>query len=167
MNEKDLTITYHAEFSDVLSFALYHYTHSIFGAGFVTLLVILRNRQLIFSDLPEGTTVVGWCTVFFLNTITMLAVLSALCLVIVFAACYLKKNIFTTYTLSLLEDSLIHESAYGGIEVNYSAVVKTRVTGRHLFIYRTPTTAIIVPKRAFKSPAQWSAFYSALQSKLR
>ncbi len=168
MDEHKITITYDFKFSDLFCFALYHYTHSFFAIGAVTAAILVRNAQIISSALLEQTMSLSvFCINFFLDSVMMMMVLFALFPIAIFVSYYSKKNkIFTTYSLSLLQNSLAEESPYGKIEINYPVIIKTRVTKRHLFIYRTTTAAIIIPKRSFESETQWQEFYAALLKKL-
>ena len=170
MNEQNAAITYEIKFSDVLYFAIYHQVRSPLMISVFIGTFFVRNMKLILSAIEDQRLPFSFVAMNLLvDGVIWLLFFFILLLVLAFFTFYSKKkdSQLTAYNLSLLQTSLVEESSRGKLEINYSAIAKLCNTNKYLFIYRTKTAGIIVPKRSFKSEAQWKDFYTVLMNKYK
>lgn len=168
MNTQTMSVTYENKFTDVMHFALYHYTRSPYMLGLLMVCVFMRNMRLIQSALEEPDLPLSFVGMnLFIDGVVMILIFLISLPIILFFIYNSKKNksMFTSYNLSLLPDSLVEESPHGKLEINYPAIVKLCNTKKYLYIYRTKTASLIVPRRSFKDEAQWKDFYNVLLNK--
>jgi hypothetical protein len=70
-----------------------------------------------------------------------------------------NKPLLCERTITLREDAFVTESEYGRSETRWTIVQKLARTRRHILVYVAQASALVIPRRAFASSAQWDAFY--------
>ena len=99
MNDQNLSITYENKFTDVLYFALYHYTRSTYMLGLFVVLFFVRNMKLITTAFQEPNLPLSFVAMNLLIDGFIMALLFIVSLpIILFITYYSKKNksMFTT-----------------------------------------------------------------------
>ncbi len=71
-----------------------------------------------------------------------------------------NKTFMTDNTLEVQEDKFFAENRYCKTEYKWEIVQKVIKTKRHMVLYVTQGTGIVVPRRAFQNTADWDAFCS-------
>lgn len=74
------------------------------------------------------------------------------------------EYLFGKNHVDLLPDGLLHQSEHGEMKINWPSIVNIESNPDYLFIYRTPTNAIIIPKRAFPNSVAYQKFEEELKS---
>jgi hypothetical protein len=70
-----------------------------------------------------------------------------------------NKTIMTWHSIELYEDHFVSESQYGRSELKWDIVQKLRRTGSFIIIYISKNSAMLIPRKAFSSEADWHSFY--------
>jgi hypothetical protein len=70
-----------------------------------------------------------------------------------------NKTIMTEHSIELYEDHFVSESQYGRSELKWDIVQKLRRTGSFIIIYVSKGSALMIPRKAFSSDADWHSFY--------
>jgi hypothetical protein len=71
-------------------------------------------------------------------------------------------NKLGSQTTLLTEDGIVNASKNEETLISYDAIIQIIDTKRYIFIYLSPTTAHIIPVRAFSGPDQKIAFLKEL-----
>jgi hypothetical protein len=164
-----LTITYRNGFRDRLAFAAYHLPRN------PVLLMINIGIFLFFTFafvLPAALSLPSGHLVAKIITFVLVELLLAVVLILFLASITLltmisrrNKPLSCQRTLTVSDEAFVTESEYGRSEARWSIVQKLTRTRSHVFIYVSQENAVLVPRRAFESAAQWEAFYEICRQK--
>ena len=70
-----------------------------------------------------------------------------------FVSMFSKQNkaFVTEHTITLSDDSIKEETAFGNSELKWNGVQSLKVTGSYIFIYVSKNSAHVIPVKAFQS----------------
>lgn len=155
-----MKIEYENKFLDILIFNQVHQFLSIP----MQLVVFLFAALIFWTGIRSGTFWIGslyaafisylaiWAFQFFFNILYF----------------YSKKNktVLTTHKIEIQDDSLFEETKYNRSYFYWSGIDKVVMRPGFIAVYVTPHSAVIIPKRAFQSKDEYSAFFKKCQSML-
>lgn len=159
-----MTITYRNNFRDRLAFIAYHLLRN------PATLVIAIGAFLFFTyetaipaarSLPTDTPVFFQIIVFILIESLLVFFFVAVWAAFILLAMISRRNkpLYCKRTLTLQDEMYVTESEYGKSETRWQIVQKLVRTRAHIFMYVNQENAVVIPRRAFETPAQWNAFY--------
>ena len=76
------------------------------------------------------------------------------------------KGLLGRHRISLDEDGLTESTAVGESRVSWAGIDRMERTAEAVFVYTTATAAHVIPRRAFKSPADEESFVEMIRVKL-
>ena len=145
----------------MVSFIWLHLTRSKVQLALVGGMSVFIVWDLCHKRVMQHGCVIGVITILLLAV----AVFVILCLIglttsIIAALSRRNKTFMTDNTLEFLEDKFFAENRYCKTEYKWDIVQKVIKTKRHIVLYVTQSTGIVVPRRAFQNTAEWDAFCS-------
>ncbi len=161
-------VTYKNSFRDILVGYLYLLTRTPLAIAFHIFIIViisfsvLRNRS--FGSVADIIGAIIACL--FILFITYAGLFT---LVTIFSAIIVrssKKELLASRTVTIGENHLKAEAAYGQSEVDWSAVHKVVRTKKHILLILAGYSAHIIPRRAFSTDTEWDAFYQFCQKKI-
>lgn len=159
-------ITYTTGAQDLAAFVWYHNARSPMMIGMMLALTFLMTWNEGRDRLAEGLDPVSVGT-FLLVASVYFSVLFLAGFAVSLLTMVSRRNrmIGTESTLVLDEDVFSAGNAFGRSEMRWNIVLRIRRSRRHLFIYLSDTSALVVPRRAFADDAEWSRFDDFLRAK--
>jgi len=159
-----MTVTYRNTFRDRLAFAAYHLPRNPFLLAVMIGLFLLITFQSIVpavrsgpADKPLFARIIAFIIVELLLLLLILAFWTLITLVTMVSR--RNKTLYCERTITLSDEAFVTESQYGRSETRWPIVQKLARTRTHIFMYLSQESAVIVPRRAFESFAQWDTFY--------
>ncbi|MFO0515168.1 MAG: YcxB family protein [bacterium] len=77
-----------------------------------------------------------------------------------------NRTFFCEITITLCQETFVVESQYSKSEVKWDMVQKLARTRKHIFIYLSQESALIIPRRVFEGTTQWNEFYGICKQKI-
>jgi hypothetical protein len=165
-----MDIEYNIDVDDLIAWNLYYHDHSpnakkqvrnvritffAFGVLFVIISVILlKNNELIFTILSFVLGIFLLCYGF----LTRLSIRKGITKEAVRRYSEGKNNAIKKHQLSITPDKLSDVTDVDEINVRWEIIENIVSTDQHLFIVKLPSTAFIIPKRAFGDDATFNLF---------
>jgi hypothetical protein len=115
-----------------------------------------------YYSLPPDVPIVVGIIVFVILSIIMFSALIVLTFPLGFVVTQISgknKTIMTEHSIELYEDHFVSEDQYGRSELKWDIVQKLRRTGSFIIIYVSKNSAMMIPRKAFSSDADWHSFY--------
>ena len=75
------------------------------------------------------------------------------------------KTTLTEHTVTLTEESVIETTAFNRNEQKWSGIIKVDRTRHYLFIFVSPYSGHVIPRRAFATVAEEEVFYNEVQAR--
>jgi hypothetical protein len=152
-----MTIRYTNSFSEVLTFQIYTYTRSPFLIGVVAVILALDASNIWESLSEEASDSVSPLAIAITEAIvSLLVMIFILAALAVFAA--RDKRSRAEHVITLTDSALIEETSFRRAEYPWHGLVRLKHIMGNLFLYTAPSEAVIIPRRAFASDAEWYAF---------
>jgi hypothetical protein len=120
-----------------------------------------------YYSLPPDVPIVAGIIVFAILSIIMFSALLVLSFPFAFVLTQISgknKTIMTEHSIELYEDHFLLETQYGRSEFKWDIVQKLRRTRSFIIIYVSKNSALMIPKKAFSSDADWHSFYRFVQT---
>jgi hypothetical protein len=157
--KKHMKIQYRTRFSDVVGFIWIHYTRSRVQLAIIAGLSAFIAWDTCHEMVLKHGCVIG-CMTLLIATTLLFSIFSAIGLsaAILTALSRRNKTFMTDNTLELLEERIVAENRYAKTDYKWDAVQKIIKTRRCIVLYVTHSTGIVVPRRAFETPAEWESF---------
>jgi hypothetical protein len=151
-------VTFKTTLSHLAYFSWYH---TIRSPAFIILIYLLACVGA-YQSLPPDVPVVVNIIVFVILSIIMFSALIVLTFPLGFAVTQISgknKTIMTEHSIELYEDHFVSEDQYGRSELKWDIVQKLRRTRSFIIIYVSKNSAMMIPRKAFSSDADWHSFY--------
>ena len=164
-----ITVTYRLTFGDRLAFAAYHLPRNPFLVAIVVGFPLLITFQSVLpamranANQPLLARIFAFVVLELLLLLLFITIVAAIILVTMISR--RNKTIYCERNLTVSDEAFATESQYGKSETRWPMVQKLARTWNHIFMYLNQESAIIVPRRAFESFAQWVAFYDFCKQK--
>jgi hypothetical protein len=164
-----MKVTFHYTLRDKLAFAAYHLPRNpmtvLISLGFLLFITF----ESVVPGIPKDTAL-AFQVLFVVFAEAILALLIAGFWALIVSVGMLvgkDKAVMSERTITLGEECFVSDTSFAHSEYRWPMVQKLARTGRHAFLYFNKESALIVPRRAFKSDADWNAFYDFCESKAR
>lgn len=163
-----MEIRYTNTLGDLVRFNLYHLSRM--GVVQVLIVVLVGIHVSTFGvdilelDQPLAIRIAS----FVLSLAILFGVLVALELLVLFLSYKPAKNrsILTDHVLRITDDGIVEETPLSSSTVAWSAIPRIAQNSRYLFVYVQQNSAHVVPKRAFPSSADATAFYETVEKRI-
>ena len=157
-----MTISYRNSILDRFGFAAYHLPRQpltlLFTIGFF--LFVTFDSGVPAKMQRDGVGIRG-VVAFVISEVFLVVVIIGFWTIITLLTMISSKNkpMMAQRTLTLGVEFFVSESSYGRSEIRWPTVQKLARTHNHIFMYLNQESAIVIPRRAFESTAQWDTFY--------
>jgi hypothetical protein len=164
-----MKITFRYSIGDRLAFAAYHIPRTpmalLMSIGFLLFITFEGIIPEIPKDKPASFQILY---VSFSETILAFLIV-AFWIITILAGVFFSKDkaLMADRTIALGEDCFVSDTSFAHSEYKWLMVQKLARTRRHIFLYLNKDSAVIIPRRAFKSASDWDGFYDYCQSKTR
>lgn len=158
-----MEVVYNNSFGDSLKFNIYHQSRNPFTIVFSTIIALLFLPWQSFKPLNALNLmiIVLWVVVFYL-----LYVLINIFFLLIILPFSKNKSFLTTHKINLNDESLIEETKWGTTIYKWNGIHKLKKTKRYLYIYLSPTSAHIIPKKSFSTIDEYNIFVDYIQNKI-
>lgn len=161
-----MQVRYTTKFRDLLAFCFHDYPRSPFVIGIygiVFLLISFYIAQSLPPDanpLPKAILFLVAELITFISIAALFLILTTLNLI-----SFRNKTLLTDHALTLDDDTFALETPFHRTEHRWLGVQKLTRTRRHLFIYLSQHSALVIPRRAFKDRNEWDSFYESCKNR--
>jgi hypothetical protein len=115
-----------------------------------------------YHSLPPDVPIMVDIIVFVILSTIMFSALIVLAFPLAFVTTQISgknKTMMTEHSIELYEDHFVSEDQYGRSELRWDIVQKLRRTRSFIIIYISKNSAMMIPRKAFSSDADWHSFY--------
>jgi hypothetical protein len=160
-----MEISYRNTLFDHVAFYFYYLSRSpvlLLGIVIIFILYSLTGMGLVLRRFPGGIlTVLAFIVI---ESILVFIIVSHVAAIAIIMAAWVRisrknRTLFCETSIVLEGETFSVESRYSKSELRWEIVHKPARTQKHIFIYVSRGIALIIPRRAFKSTAQWNKFY--------
>jgi len=167
-----MKISYRNTFFDHLAFNVHYLPRNpVLMLMMVGLFIHITFTGIVpaVSKLPGG--VVTFMTFITMELILALSIVLLVAIPIVLLLVFRRisrknRTFFCEITITLCQETFVVESQYSKSEVKWDMVQKLARTRKHIFIYSSQESALIIPRRVFEGTTQWNEFYGICKQKI-
>ena len=163
-----MQVRYTTKFRDLLAFCFYDYPRSPFVIGTYGIVFVLVSFYIA-QSLPTDIEPIPKAVLFLVAELILAMAIAALFsfLTTLNLISFRNKTLLTDHALTLDDDTFALETPFHRTEHRWLAVQKLARTRRHLFIYLSQHSALVIPRRAFKDRDEWDSFYESCRTRAR
>jgi hypothetical protein len=158
-----MKVTYRNAFRDRLAFAAYALPRKplfvLIVVGTFLLFTFESVIPAVRSSRSHGPVVTAIAFVILELVLALLLAAVYTAVIVIAMVSRMNKPLRCERTVTIGNEGFVTESEYGRSETRWSLVQKLGRTRRHIFLYLSGDSAVMVPRRAFDSTADWDTFY--------
>ena len=158
-----MEIVYKNTFKDIFIFMFYYLSKSPISLIISPIIALLFFPWSSFTQINIGMIIVLilWILLFY-----TLYLFFSLLLMLVSSVFKKDKSFLTNHKITLNDDNLIEETKYGTSIYKWEAIHRMKENKNYLFIYVSPSSAHIIPKKTFSSSDNYKLFFNFIKNKI-